>query len=231
MNVNLENNDVHIWQLNVKKQITKLNDLWEILSDDEKQRAEGFKFAEHRERFVITHGILRFLLANYLNKKPEAIKFEYGLHGKPAVNNGRKHGYALTFNMSHSHEVAIFGFTKDNEIGVDIEYIKEKIEYEDLAKRFFSDNENQDLQKISTNRRKQAFFNCWARKEAFIKAIGKGLSFPLDKFDVDINKDKKTLLLNEQNWLLCAINIASNYAAALAVANSSAKVKIQQFNC
>jgi 4'-phosphopantetheinyl transferase len=155
-------------------------------------------------------------LGQYLNKPPQEITFIYNDHGKPSTKGN------IHFNMSHSKDLALFAFS-NNTIGVDIEYIKPKIEYEDIAKRFFSDYEYKAIMQTPAENRKQAFFNCWTRKEAFIKAIGEGLSFPLKDFDVEINDDNESLLLNirsdkynSQDWSLFNLNIDSHYKAAVA---------------
>jgi len=216
--MNIEDNNIHIWQLTVKDFISEIDDFLQILSNDEKKRAKRFKFPQHRDNYIITHGVLRKLLGQYLNQPPQDIIFIYNDHGKPSINN------KIHFNMSHSKDLALFAFS-NNQIGVDIEYIKPKIEYEELAKRFFSAQEYQAIMQTPAETRKKAFFNCWTCKEAFIKAIGEGLSFPLKDFDVAINaNNNKSLLLNihnsnynPQNWSLFNISINNHYKAAVAV--------------
>jgi 4'-phosphopantetheinyl transferase len=178
----LDNAEVHVWMASVKDFIAKQKYFCSILSAPEKKRANRFVFPEHKKRFIIMHGILRELLANYLHTKPENLSFTSNKFGKPKIDN-------INFNISHSRDLALFVFAKNYDVGVDIEFINKESMNLDIAERFFSTHEAQALLKLPVAKRPQAFFNCWTRKEAFIKAIGEGLAFPLNKFDVDINSN------------------------------------------
>lgn len=162
-----------------------------MLSIEEKERADRFKFQEHRNHFITARGILRTLLSKYLSLQPTDFTFNYGEQGKPTLRQFPQ----LQFNVSHSKSYAIFAFAKNEPIGVDLEYIDPSIDFEVIAPRFFTKNETTTLLDLPANRRPAVFFNCWTRKEAFIKAKGGGLSIPLDQFEV-------TLLENEQSELL-----------------------------
>lgn len=220
----LNNDDLHVWLVSVKDFIAKIDNFWSILSKTEKTRANRFVFPEHKERFIIVHGILRQLLAKYLHTKPEDLSFITNKYGKPKIDN-------INFNISHSRDLGLLAFAKNSAVGVDIEFINKNFMNLDIAERFFSAHEVQTLSKLPVAERPQAFFNCWTRKEAFIKAIGEGLAFPLNKFDVDINSDKDSLLLaihddkyKVSNWSLVALDMPHNYAAALAVSGSTTKL-------
>ncbi len=217
--------EAHVWLVSIKNFISQLDEFQSMLSYNEKKQAQRFVFTQHRECFIVVHGILRQLLANYLSTSPETIDIIYNSYGKPGVEN-------INFNISHSQDLALFAFTKNFDVGVDIEFVKKDFVGDDIACRFFSEHEIQALLKLSIPERTLAFFNCWTRKEAFIKAIGKGLSFPLNKFDVDIGYSRKSLLLNVRNdayktsdWKLIDLNPPQNYAAALAVCSSVDKIR------
>lgn len=193
-----------------------------LLSADELLKAKRFKFEIDRERFVISRGILRILLGSYLKENPREIEFEYTSYGKPIA----KHNDSINFNISHSGNRAVFGFVRDAEIGVDIEKIKEDFDVLQLAQGFFSNNELAFLKKLPKEELSKAFFRCWTRKESFIKAEGSGLSFPLDKFTVSMDRDNHAELLKTDwdfserfNWNLFSFVPDPQYVGALAVRN------------
>jgi len=217
--------EAHVWLVSIKNFIFQLEEFWQILSCNEKKQAQRFVFTQHRERFIVVHGALRQLLANYLSTSPETIDFIYDSYGKPKVEN-------ISFNISHSRDLALFAFTKNFDVGVDMEFVKKDFAGDNIARRFFSKYEMQTLLKLPIAEHTSAFFNCWTRKEAFIKAIGKGLSFPLNKFDVNIGYSQKSLLLNVRSdeykasdWKLIDLNPHPNYAAALAVRSNIDKIR------
>ena len=226
----LHQGDIHVWLLKVTDYSSKK--LWPFLNKTEKQRAHGFTFAEHREKFIITHGILRLLLSKYLLQDPKTIKFTHNKQGKPTITKNE-----LEFNISHSGDLALFAFAKNISLGVDVEAIKPKIEYEDIAKRFFSPTEYEQLLRVPTKIRKTAFFNCWTRKEAFIKAVGEGLSFPLSDFEVNIQETKssQSQLLkihqtyNAKDWSILSLNILGKYTAAIAFNAKVNDIKIHNW--
>ncbi|KPJ67459.1 MAG: hypothetical protein AMJ43_04175 [Coxiella sp. DG_40] len=220
----LKPREAHIWLIAIKDFILRLDEFQSILSANERKQAQRFLFIQHQERFIVVHGILRQLLANYLSTASKKINFIYDNYGKPKVEN-------IRFNISHSQDLALFAFTKYSDVGVDIEFVKKDFDGDNIAHRFFSEYEIQSLSKLPSAKRSSAFFNCWTRKEAFIKAIGKGLSFPLNKFDVDISHSQKSLLLNVRSneykvsdWKLIDLDPHQNYAAALAVSNRITKI-------
>jgi len=156
-----------------------------LLSDAERQRASRFVFDRERRRFTVARARLRRLLSARLGMRPEGVEFVYGAHGKPALG-GRCAASDLRFNVSHSDDVAVYAFSEGREIGIDIESIRVVRDSEDIAARFFSRRENEAYLALDPHDRPVGFFNCWTRKEAFIKALGDGLSHPLDRFDVSL---------------------------------------------
>lgn len=153
------------------------------LSDEERSRAARFLHAVHGQRFVVAHGRLRQLLAAQLGVAPQALAFQTGPHGKPELA-GASANPGLQFNLSHSDGLGLVGWSWGRQIGVDVEVWRPMRDEAALVKRFFSAAEVAAWESVSASQRQEAFFNLWTRKEAYIKALGKGLSLPLDSFDV-----------------------------------------------
>lgn len=179
----LSGNDLHVWRAGLDLPESSLLEFKGNLSSDEQAKAEHFRFARDGNRFIAARGILRALLSGYLNLEPGAIRFRYDEGGKPRLIEEFGKG-GLRFNLSHSEGLALFAFTRDREVGVDIEYRQEIPEMDQIVEHFFSERERALFGSLPENRKKDSFFSWWTRKEAFIKAIGTGLSFPLETFDV-----------------------------------------------
>jgi 4'-phosphopantetheinyl transferase len=214
---------VHVWRAALDNYPSQIAGLLCTLSEDEQARAERFHFQIDRERFIVARGALREILGVYLNSAPKSVSFRYGAQGKPAL--ARKSGRnAIHFNVSHSHGVALYAVTRGREVGIDLEFVRENLEVEQLAERFFSQREMAMLQALPVALRQHAFFLCWTRKEAYIKAKGEGLSLPLDQFDVSLIPGEPAALLRTQadpdearRWSLQELSIDPGYVAALAV--------------
>ncbi len=155
------------------------------LSDAERLRASRFVFERDRRRFIVGRARLRYLLASRLGIEPDAVELVYGPHGKPALSR-RFADSDLRFNVSHSEDFAVYAFSPGREIGVDVEAVRELRDADDVAARFFSAQENQAYLALHPSDKPVGFFNCWTRKEAFVKALGGGLYYPLDRFDVSL---------------------------------------------
>lgn len=190
-----------------------------LLTSDEAQRSDAFRFVLDRERFLIGRGVLRDILSRYLKLAPEQIGFSYNRYGKPALqgNDG-----GLRFNLSHSHGVALYCFTRARAVGLDIEFIREDFDCLEIAERFFSPSEVTTLRALSPNLQTAAFFNCWTRKEAFIKAVGEGLSHPLHRFSVSLVPQEPACLLSvdddpqaASHWCLKEIFPGPGFIAAV----------------
>src|SRR5579872_1541004 len=175
--------EVHVWRADLDLPAERIESLSQILSADERVRASRFRYDIDRNRFVVAHGALRILLARYLGAKPYAIEFSQNEFGKPLLNHN--HSKELHFNLSHSGTLALFAFARA-EVGVDIERIRPEFTTEQIAERFFSTDEVNDLRALPIHLQAVGFFNCWTRKEAYIKAWGKGLSMPLSDFAVSL---------------------------------------------
>ena len=156
-----------------------------LLTDAERERASRFVFDRDRRRFTVARAGLRRLLSARLGVRPESVELVYGAHGKPAL--APNHAASdVRFNVSHTDDVAVYAFSSGHEIGVDVECVRALGDAEDIAARFFSRCENEAYLALDQDDRPQGFFNCWTRKEAFVKALGDGLAFPLDRFDVSL---------------------------------------------
>jgi len=174
--------EVQIWSIPLNPPEAEVARLARLLSADEQERASRFRFDVHRRRYIVGRGALRRLLGAYLGADPAGLQFSYGPRGKPELPAGP----GLGFNLSNSEDLALVGFCRDAEIGVDVEFLKEMDDLEQIATRFFSVPEVADLATVPRERKKEAFFNCWTRKEAYLKAVGEGLAAPLDSFVVTL---------------------------------------------
>ena len=216
----LDVTEVHLWQASLEGRAA---DIFEsFLSDDELTRANRFHFIRDRNHFVVARGLLRNLLAAYLGVNCAELRFSYGAQGKPFLLLDDQ--AQINFNVSHSDGRAAFAFTRGRDLGVDLEYVKDDFDDELIANRFFSRAEVLALRTVPVALRKQAFFNCWTRKEAYIKARGEGLSMPLDQFDVSLRPDEPVALLNNyreerevSRWSMQAIPAPKGYVGTLAV--------------
>ncbi len=220
-------NEIHVWCASLNKPLSRFNN---VLSAGERRRAERFHFEEDRQRFIVRRGILRTFLGYYLNVEPGRLQFCYGKNGKPALAD-KFGGGAIRFNMSCSKALALYAFTRDTEIGVDIEYIRDLSEMEPIAERFFSARESAAFYTLPESARREAFFNCWTRKEAFLKATGDGLSGPLDGFDVSLVPGEPARLLGingdaraVSRWSIQDLKPAPGFAAAVAIEGRSWEV-------
>lgn len=228
--INLSGDEIHVWYASLPIDAQRYRDLQSILSPEEHEQAERFIHDRDRERFRMAHVILREVLARYIETPAADIEFQEGERGKPFFAD--RHATSLQFNLAHSGEAVVVAVTENDAIGVDIERKRDKVDCMNLAKRFFAPAEYRQLSELSETHRRDAFFRCWALKEAYIKAIGSGLYQALDSFVVDIADQNVT-----QNWLLqvdqpqihdrCTLRLLDlhpDYTSAFAVMRSSARV-------
>lgn len=234
LNLKLSSQEVHIWRVYIDTDDSITKKLQLLLSTDERSKAERFRFEKDSTKYIVTRGTLRTILGRYLDKKPEDLKFSYNQYGKPALHSSDTN-QSISFNVSHSHELALIAVTQNRDVGVDIEYVRTNLNYEEIAERFFSPTEKVVWRLLPTSVKQEAFFNCWTRKEAYIKAKGMGLSIPLNEFDVSFKPGEPAALLNttwdeqEANrWSLTEITLAPDYIAALAVEASNYQLKFWQ---
>jgi 4'-phosphopantetheinyl transferase len=214
----LSADEIHVW-------LAKLDDfsadsLKLLLAEDELTRAARFHFETDRNHYVVARAWLRKLLAAYLGVSSRELRFSYAEKGKPALEESQRS--SLRFNLAHSGGMAIYAFSRDREIGVDLEFIREDLADEKIAERFFSEREINDLKSLPAELRKRAFFDCWTRKEAYINARGEGLSMPLDEFDVAFVPGTTAALLRNHKdpeevsrWMMQVVEVPEGYVAAL----------------
>jgi 4'-phosphopantetheinyl transferase len=219
----LPEDEVQLWRVDLEA-IGADESRWQrVLSSDERARASHFHFSRDRQRFVASRALLRTILAGYLSTDPNGLSFSYSQKEKPSL--GRAHADSgVTFNVSHSAGIALLAFTRRREIGVDVEQVRRDSDLNAIARRFFSAHEQSELAALSAEEKVEAFFRCWTRKEAYIKATGDGLSLPLSQFDVSLASEEKNALLatrpdasEAQRWLLREIPGGPGYIAALCV--------------
>src|SRR5882762_104089 len=220
---NIPSGVARVWQWLLDVSALQVADSKKVLSPDEMERAERYRFDQHRNEFILTRAVLRIMLASYTAQSPESLSFDYSAQGKPALKNGPPD---LRFNVSHTEGLALLALVKEREIGVDAEKIRPQPDAQKLAKRFFSAREQLFLRKLSGDELQRAFFRCWTRKEAYIKAKGEGLSIPLHAFDVSHEEDQPAALVGTRpdpteagRWTLYDLSVGQGYAAALTVAN------------
>ena len=219
----LGSDDVQIWSacLDVPADTHRL--LRALLNPEERARADRFLQPVHRIHNAAGRGWLRSLLARYLEAAPQSIEFRFNEHGKPSLA-GIHESSRLRFNISHSHGFALFAFARDRELGVDLEKIRLDRSFQRIAERFFAPGETARLRSIPAAQQAQAFFECWTRKEAYIKARGKGLSLPLDSFQVEFGPGAAPALLQARGepdaparWALFDLEPFPEFAGAIAV--------------
>ncbi len=173
--------DIYTFDLDVPT--TRVAALEPLLDADERARAERFHFDRHRLRYIVGRATLRSILGAEIGIAPAEVRLVVTSHGRPLLDPS--HGHELRFNLAHSEGIAVLGVTTSGaEIGVDVEVIRPGFADDEIAERFFSPPEVTTLRALAPNAQEAAFFRCWTRKEAYLKALGGGLSFPLDDFGV-----------------------------------------------
>lgn len=230
----LDADDVHVWRASRVVEEAALGALRATLSPDERQRADRFHFQRDRRDYVSARGMLRDILGRYLDVRPEHVRFAYSSHGKPSPSADMDAGW-LHFNVSHSRGIALCAVARGRDVGVDIEHIREDIESAEIAARFFSRDEQSALARLPSGRRLAAFFDCWTRKEAFIKALGDGLSHPLESFTVSLAPGRSALVHRTDGsgtparWSLVALAPGHGFAGALAMSGAVRAVHCWQW--
>ncbi len=218
----IQTGEIHVWSLSFSDAVPDLTSLHQLLSDDERTRAARFISDIDRTRFTVARGVLRQLLSAYTGHPARSIELVYGLHGRPAVTASQAHD--INFNLSHSGEHALFALTGEGEVGIDIERIRpHSPAYRlRLARRLFSEMEFSAIEGLNASCVEQAFFACWTRKEAYLKAKGTGLTTKLDEFEVTFLPDEPPAMLRTEidgedphDWQVFDVAVPEGYVAAL----------------
>lgn len=219
----LADDHVDVWRVPLTDHDMPVERFASWLNDEERAKADRYRIPTKREEFITVRGFLRGVLARLLDTDPASFTFMYGLHGKPYLAQ-RFAGSTVSFNVSHSGRWALVAVMPQRQLGVDVERARPKIDCQGLAKRFFSPAEADDLMSLPPADRRDAFFACWTRKEAFVKAVGNGISLGLDKFDVSLRPGEPPKLLTTrwdtteaQRWSVLELPMPQGYRAAAVV--------------
>jgi 4'-phosphopantetheinyl transferase len=212
-----------IWRIDLTHCEQPLPDWEAILDADEQTRAKRYLSAEHRRRFVIAHVAQRMILSQYYQQEAVELKFSYANHGKPSIVQATT-GPTWQFNLTHSGELALLAVTTASAVGIDVEAIRPRESMGDLARRYFAAEEVACWSALPTELQEQAFYLTWTRKEAYVKALGMGLTLPLDQFVVTVDPRQPARLvstqhnpLSVQQWQLCNLADFNDYAAAAVI--------------
>jgi len=236
-NPEITREELHLWLARLDLPDRPVAVLYQTLSRDEQERARRFRFGEDKRRFVVARGVLRTILGDYIGAPPALLRFAYSPAGKPrlAPETGQPTA-SLSFNLSHSGELALYAICLDRRVGVDIEQLRPRVAEEHIAERFFSPQEVVALRGLPPDEQAPAFFRCWTRKEAYVKAHGEGLAIPLNQFVVTLRPGEPATLLdtgdeNEQatHWFLHAVDIDPGYEAAVAADSKPLLVRYWSF--
>ena len=230
--LHLLESEAHVWRFYLDLPSHEAFRMGALLTTEELQRADRFRFKIDKDRYIARRGFLRKVLGRYLDIPPAQIIISYSTFGKPFFADDDA-SQKLRFNLAHSSGLALIAVTRRREIGVDVEQIRNDVEIELLAERLFSEAERENLRSVNKRGKLQAFFTCWTRKEAYLKARGEGLSFPLNRFTVSFLPGEPPRLLTVKNnpseverWTLYHLEPSPGYAAALAVEGV-----LQQLKC
>lgn len=221
--------DIHLWQARFSRLTAHRGDFEALLTPDETTRASRFRFEDARERFIAGRGLLRTLLARYLDRAPRMVRFIYGRRGKPAVPDS-----PLRFNLSHAGDLLLLGLAWGREIGVDVERIRPMPEMHTVARSHFSALEQAVFFGLPPSRQPYAFYTCWTRKEAYIKATGDGFKLPLKDFDVSFIPEQPPALLRAENddparWTMHHIDPEPGYVASVCAEGPPPRLTLLSF--
>ena len=217
----MEKTEIHLWSVPLSAAGAESCGFSEVLSPDEQRRADAFRFERHRSRFIIGRALLRSILGWYLGQPGKRVVFKYGAKGKPALDHS---GRTLHFNLAHSEGRVVYAVSEACELGVDIELVRHLPESESIARNFFSPEECAELFSLPPDKLTEGFFNCWTRKEAYLKAIGDGLMVPLNSFQVSLIPGQPAAFLSLigdhypiSQWSLFHLDFPDGYLGALAI--------------
>jgi 4'-phosphopantetheinyl transferase len=233
----LASGEVHSWCASLDVPPETSAHLYATLTSDERHRSARFRFERAQQRFIVAHGVLRDLLGCYLQTQPDRIRYVHNAFGKPDLSPA--FGSRLRFNLSHSAGRALIAIAADASVGVDLEYIRAQSDYAEIARRFFSAAEVGQLDALPGHRYAEAFFSCWTKKEAYLKACGEGLARPLNSFSVPLTTDSARTPVDlhvasheidaGKRWSLFTLRPAPGYAGALAIEGTGWRLRQWQW--
>lgn len=215
----LDDDTIHVWRAWLNQPTEQVSALAETLAPDEHARAAGFYFERDCTKFIVSRGILRYLLGSYLGCIPSDVCFSYTSQGKPVLENKHAPGH-ISFSLSHSHQLVLYAFTIERAVGIDVEHVRPVDRQEQIVQRYFSPREQRVYFALPAEQRTTAFFNAWTYKEAYVKARGTGLAGELAAITVPLAPDDSSALLHSDeedlsHWRLESLAPAPGYAGAL----------------
>lgn len=223
--------EIHVWRINLVRPPAEIARLKNILSDHEKKQAARFHFAHDQRRFIVRRAVLRQLPANQLGLAPKEIKIDSATFQKPKIA-AAQNSQRLKFSTSHSGDWALIALAQNCEVGVDVEQHRPLPDAAGLVENFFSDWEIAEFTRLPEPTRTEGFFNCWTRKEAFVKALGLGLAYPLKEFSVTLAPGQPAALMKvsddanaREKWCMTSLDVAPAHAAALVFEAGSSAIR------
>ena len=229
--LSLTPDEVHVWAVQLDRDASVIREMATLLGDDERDRASRFRRRVDRDRFIVAHAVLRRLLARYLRRDAHSVRFHRDRFGKPSL----AHRTDVTFNLSHADGVALIAVTTGRPVGVDVERVTPLDDAFDVAEICFAPAERRVLHAVPAEQVSDTFFTCWTRKEAFVKAVGTGLSAPLKAFEVSLEPETPARLCRVSgsarvaaSWTMEALHPAPGYVGALAVRRTNVRVTTWQ---
>lgn len=233
--IRLAPGEVQLWLIPLDVGSSYVERLLPSLSGDEIERASRMRIQRPRDHFIVARGAIRTILGQILSIPPHELAFNYGPHGKPDLANPGLHG--IQFNLSHSSDLAVLAINLEFQIGVDIETSRPGRPFMKLAERFFSAREVADLHALPDESVMDGFYSCWTRKEAYLKAIGTGLTTPLNAFDVTLKPGERPALVGQrlepadtERWIIREIAVPEGYRAAVATQWKSPRIITHQWH-
>lgn len=223
---NLSSDEVHLWSTRLDCPATNVGACRDLLSKGEIKKADRFHFDVHRNRYTVGRAVLRLLICRYTKIRAERIQFEYGPQGKPFLRHNGQKG-VLCFNYTDSDNVALYAFSRNRELGVDLECMPRDVRYDAIAERKFTPAEASAIRAFPEAQRQQAFLACWTRKEAYGKALGVGIRYPLDSVEMcrELSEDKMTVDHGPGYWSLQQLRPSPNMVATLVSAGKSCPLR------
>ncbi len=232
----LSDRHVDVWRISTALEAGQIAALDSVLSPQQRARAQRMRVAEKRKQYIIAQGLTRVLLGKLLAADPAALEFDRGPKGKPYLG-GEFGDSGVQFNMTHTSHMALIAITLSREVGIDVERIRDNLQWEKLARRYFSPLEYSGYCRLPESERLRSFFVCWTRKEAVLKAIGTGLGGGLASFDITVDPDAAPALVANRwqgrfhgHWTLHPLHPGADYVATLVAERDDFEVRCWEAN-